>query len=274
MHRWTKVHSQESTPPSMIRQRHAIPVPEDGRLPLCWTNTGTVGFGVWDGGKDLVRIADDHLFNRYIERWALTPGGDPIITRSSRLLPALRQGEPAMLKIAAVPEEQWGAGLMIWWNGIGAARVIEYDDHAILLERATGNGSLAKMAKDGGDDQATRIICDVVATLHTPRAAPVPDLIPLMDWFQPLITLGEGGILGRTAETARMLLADPREVVVLHGDIHHENILDFAGRGWLAIDPKRICGRMNHWPRAKRNGHGRDSRNVADGFLQITQPGP
>jgi streptomycin 6-kinase len=28
----------------------------------------------------------------------------------------------------------------------------------------------------------------------------------------------------------------------LHGDIHHENILDFGSRGWLAIDPKRVYG--------------------------------
>ena len=29
---------------------------------------------------------------------------------------------------------------------------------------------------------------------------------------------------------------------MLHGDIHHENILDFGPRGWLAIDPKRLHG--------------------------------
>ena len=35
----------------------------------------------------------------------------------------------------------------------------------------------------------------------------------------------------------------------------------------LAIDPKRICGRMNHWPRAKRNGRRRHSRNIANDAL-------
>jgi len=29
---------------------------------------------------------------------------------------------------------------------------------------------------------------------------------------------------------------------VLHGDLHHENILDFGDAGWLAIDPKRVIG--------------------------------
>ena len=29
---------------------------------------------------------------------------------------------------------------------------------------------------------------------------------------------------------------------MLHGDIHHGNILDFGPRGWLAIDPKGLIG--------------------------------
>jgi streptomycin 6-kinase len=29
---------------------------------------------------------------------------------------------------------------------------------------------------------------------------------------------------------------------VLHGDIHHDNVLDFGARGRLAIDPKGLLG--------------------------------
>ena len=47
----------------------------------------------------------------------------------------------------------------------------------------------------------------------------------------------------RTAENvAAELLASPRDVTVLHGDIHHGNILDFGARGWLAVDPKGLVG--------------------------------
>jgi streptomycin 6-kinase len=51
-----------------------------------------------------------------------------------------------------------------------------------------------------------------------------------------------GGFLALSAATAREPLAAPREVGVLHGDIHHDNVLDFGDRGWLAIDPKRLVG--------------------------------
>jgi streptomycin 6-kinase len=51
-----------------------------------------------------------------------------------------------------------------------------------------------------------------------------------------------GGILAQAAATARALLDQPREIGVLHGDLHHDNVLDFRERGWLAIDPKRLLG--------------------------------
>jgi streptomycin 6-kinase len=180
----------------------------------------------------------------HLNRWGLVPDGDVIVTRASRLLPVRRNSEPAMLKIALGQEEKNGAGLMIWWNGIGAARVLEHDGDAILLERAKGSRSLADMAANGNDDEASRIICDVVAELHAPRCSPAPKVVPLNDWFRALDPIGsrEGGIFARSAGTAKMLLATPYDVVVLHGDIHHGNILDFGARGWLAIDPKGLEG--------------------------------
>lgn len=52
----------------------------------------------------------------------------------------------------------------------------------------------------------------------------------------------EGGLMAECATVAAELLNEQREPVVLHGDAHHGNILDFDRRGWLAIDPKRVTG--------------------------------
>ncbi|KSV73077.1 helix-turn-helix domain-containing protein [Ensifer sp. YR511] len=46
-------------------------------------------------------------FAPYLLRWSLVPDGAPIVARLSRLLPVLRRGEAAMLKIASEPEEKW-----------------------------------------------------------------------------------------------------------------------------------------------------------------------
>jgi streptomycin 6-kinase len=134
--------------------------------------------------------------------------------------------------------------LMAWWNGDGAARVLAHDEHALLLERATRTRSLADMARNGDDDGANRIICGVIARLHAKRDVPPPDLIPLSRWFEPLDRAGlaHGSYLARAAATARELLQSPEDIVVLHGDIHHGNVLDAGSRGWVAIDPKRLVG--------------------------------
>ncbi|CAN7544296.1 3'-kinase [Rhizobium sp. LjRoot30] len=191
-----------------------------------------------------MKPADNDLFLPYLEKWSLVPDGARIVTPSSQLLPVTWHNRPAMLKIAHDAEERFGGLVMKWWQGDGAAKVYEADEDALLIERATGNRSVMRMALGGEDDEATRIMCRTVARLHAPRAAPMPDLRPLEHWFQELDAAASrhGGILLRSAETARLLLADPREIGPLHGDIHHDNILDFEARGWLAIDPKRVYG--------------------------------
>lgn len=184
------------------------------------------------------------MFAKCLERWNLAPDGEPILTRSSRLLPVRRNGVAAMLKVPLADEERVGGVLMSWWNGDGAARVMARDRDAILLERAEGARSLAELVRNGRDDEASRIICGVVAKLHAPSAHPPDGLIPLPLWFRELelTATQRGGILLKSAAAARELLANPRDVVALHGDVHHDNILDFGARGWLAIDPKGLLG--------------------------------
>ena len=196
--------------------------------------------GVWEGVLSTE-------FDAYLRRWCLTPDGEEIATHSSHLLPVRRGNLPAMLmlKIATEPEEQRGAETMVWWDGEGAARVLAYDGDALLMERAMGDTSLIEMARSGRDDEATGVICAAAARLHAPRPRPLPaSLVPLPRWFAELEPAASryGGVLQQAAATARDLLATPKDIVALHGDIHHGNILDFGSRGWLAIDPKGLLG--------------------------------
>ena len=184
------------------------------------------------------------MFDEYLTRWALAPDGDPIVTETSSILPVRWRGAPAILKIATIGEEKLGNRLMIWWDGEGAARVFAHHGDALLLERAVSTTTLADLARRGHDDEASRILCRVVAKLHTPRRRPRPEVVPLAKWFAPLgpASAMHGGLFARSAAVARDLLSAPQDVVVLHGDIHHGNILDFGERGWLAIDPKGLIG--------------------------------
>jgi streptomycin 6-kinase len=50
------------------------------------------------------------MFDDYLARWKLTPDGDPIVTRTSAILPVRSAGLPAVLKIATGEEERRGPG--------------------------------------------------------------------------------------------------------------------------------------------------------------------
>jgi len=189
-------------------------------------------------------LASESIFHTYLDRWDLTPDGDPIITHSSRLLPVRKHDTLAMLKVAISAEERSGGLLMAWWNGDGAAHVLAHDGDAILLERAKDSTILADLTRRGRDDEASHIICAVIAQLHTHGKKPFPQLTSLTQWFRRLepAAAAYGGILTASAAVANELLAHLQEISVLHGDIHHGNILDFGERGWLAIDPKGLIG--------------------------------
>lgn len=183
------------------------------------------------------------MFDVYLKKWRLIPDGKPLVTYTSRLLPVRFSGKPAMLKVAVAAEEKRGALLMQWWNGKGAAHVLAADDDALVLERAEG-GCLSELAINGRDDEACRIICRCVAELHASCNKLLPSLLPLEHWFRELFSSApfDDPTLALAATVAGELLADPQDIVALHGDIHHANILHFGAKGWLAIDPKGLIG--------------------------------
>lgn len=188
------------------------------------------------------------IFRPHLARWDLAPDGPAISTHSSRLLPVLRGNAPAMLKLPEVADERLGYLPLEYWNGDGPARLFARTESgdAILIERATGSRSLSAMARSTteADDTATMILCDTIARLHKPRG-PVPTgLIPLETWFAELFPTADkqGGLLAKSAAAARALLVAQCEIVPLHADLHHDNVLDFGARGWLAIDPKCVIG--------------------------------
>jgi len=187
------------------------------------------------------------VFKKHLQCWNLTPNGGPISTHSSDLLPVIYQDQKAMLKIAKSSEEKRGNFLMAWWskNQAPVAPVFMNDKDALLMERALGKKSLIQMAKNNQDEKATEIICTVVQKLHSIKNQnSPPSLTPLSDYFRALgpAASQHGGLFIQAHNTAQELLKNPKDSVILHGDIHHGNILYFGDQGWLAIDPKGLVG--------------------------------
>ncbi len=190
-----------------------------------------------------VAIAEGKM-KRAKEQWRLSDAADSFTTEVGLLQPVLFEGMPAMLKVPFKPQEKRGFFLLECWGGMGAVKVFAFNADALLMERATGSGSLKQMVYSGQEDQANGIICQVVKLLHANPCGGNSKLVPLVDWFQALKKGAKqyGGIFSVSQKVADELLANPLDRVALHGDIHYDNIVDTGSRGWVAIDPKGLVG--------------------------------
>lgn len=147
---------------------------------------------------------------------------------------------PAVLKIFTPlgrQDEASGATALEYFDGQGAARLFRRSDEALLLEYLEGPDTSAM-----ADSEATPILCEVLNRLHDVEKALPVGLVSLEERFACLLEYaGPVALLRDGAAVARELLAAPENVKVLHGDLHHENVLH-SPRGWLAIDPKGLVG--------------------------------
>ncbi len=124
----------------------------------------------------------------------------------------------------------------------GAAEVIASEPGMILIQRANP-GTTLKEYFPSKDKQATSILCERIQQLHT---AEVPKQHNFLNLKELLTTLDNDlaiplDILSKARQLRGDLLASTDNVVLLHGDLHHENILKH-GDSWLAIDPKGFVG--------------------------------
>lgn len=124
----------------------------------------------------------------------------------------------------------------------GAVNVLNEMDGALLLERAIPGYSL-KSYFPNRDTEATEILCKVIHKLHR---APLPQngAFPhIGDWLKSLDK--DWNIPTRYLKKARalkkQLLETASPSVLLHGDLHHENILA-NGNDWVVIDPQGVLG--------------------------------
>jgi streptomycin 6-kinase len=175
--------------------------------------------------------------------WGAEPTGEVWRTGSSDLVAGRRGGVPVMLKVARIEEERRGGRLLAWWSEHGGLPVLEHDDDAVLMLRATGRRSLLTFSAAGRDDEAEDVLVETAMALHALPAPPARvGLVPLRTWFRALIDRPQDDrLLARAAGVARALLDEPGPVVALHGDLHHGNVLDIGDR-WAAIDPKGLVG--------------------------------
>jgi streptomycin 6-kinase len=202
----------------------------------------------------MANMSDDKKLNYYLSAWNLSNPQLLTQTMTSHIYTVTHDTETVVLKLlsSSETEEQRGAAALSYFDGRGAVRLLRYDEGAQLMEYAAGD-ELVTLVKRGEDENATRIIAQVIKQIHSvPDDTQLDGLLALDSWFRALFNkaaadrqAGIESIYVRSAPLAQRLLADPREVRVLHGDIHHYNIRQ-SPRGWLAFDPKGLVGERTY----------------------------
>jgi len=184
----------------------------------------------------------------HMARWRLTPDGEPFETHSSWFRFVRRGDERALLKAFKPGSNEAPSALYLAAHGEhGTARVLESNAEAILIERIFPGTRLTHLPADGRDDAACHIICDTIEKLQASRVgiAGWPGHDEHLAAFRrsPISPL-DAGIVAHAEALFRKLDASRDRRVLLHGDLHHENILFDEERGWLAIDPKGEVGEL------------------------------
>jgi streptomycin 6-kinase len=186
------------------------------------------------------------------QRWSLTVMPPFVPLSYNYVAPAVRaNGTDVVLKLGVPnPELLTEIEALRLHDGRGIVQLLEadWDLGALLLERLKPGTQLASLSDD---EQTTAIAAQVMRQLWRPVPAehPFPSVARWAAGLQRLrhhFDAGTGPFPPNLVERAETLftelISSMAESVLLHGDLHHFNILAAERQPWLALDPKGVVG--------------------------------
>lgn len=196
-----------------------------------------------DGLPARIRLLED--------RWQIRVS-DPFPTLSYHYVaPALRDDSTEVILKLGFPGSSFDreAQCLRTFAGNGAAHLLEWDAKAgaMLLERIRSGDDIKGLE----EEEAVAAVAAVMGRLHRPAETSFP-FPTVQDWgkgFQRLRDRFAGGcgplpadLVEQGEEVYADLANSMDSAVLLHGDLHHENILAGERQPWLAIDPQGVIG--------------------------------
>lgn len=178
------------------------------------------------------RASVDELVAECCERWELRAGKPYVPGACGHVLQVERaDGTPAVLKLFWPHREaEQEADALERWDGEGAVRLLARDDerNALLLERCEP-GTFLSDAPDALD-----VLIELLPRLWV-AADGFHTLADEVEWWI------EQGLDPSVAGLARELAASQGEQVLVHQDLHGDNVLAAEREPWLVIDPKPLA---------------------------------
>ena len=159
------------------------------------------------------------------------------------------EGEQAVLKVQRPHrEDEHEAAALELWDGDGAVRLLRHDAEAcaLLLERCVPGTPLSAVDQEAALD----VFVALLPRLWKPAGAPFRTLAAEAAWWADSLEATwerfgrpfERRLLDAALEALTELPRTQGEQVLLHQDLHGDNVLSAQREPWLAIDPKPLSG--------------------------------
>lgn len=201
-----------------------------------------------DGRRWLARLPG--LVADCVERWGLTLEDPFPDAHASLAIPATRpDGSRAVLKVQVPDREgRFEAEALRRWEGVGAVRLLDHDPvrRALLLERAEPGLPLSTIDPSAALD----VLAGLLARSWVEADRPFIRLEDEARWWASTLRSGDPArevVPGRTLVEAAVaaieeLVPTQPERVLLHQDLHADNVLSSTREPWLVMDPKPLVG--------------------------------
>ena len=184
----------------------------------------------------------------FLDKWHLQPGRPYENSMVSLVVPVARSdGSEAVLKVQYPHRESNAeARALQLWDGNGAVQLIDHDAErsVLLIEKCTPGEPLSGVE----GEIALTVICELLPRLWLPEPTGVGAIDEEADfWSSSLNEHFDRGTLGFSATMAQRatdlmaeLIASQADQVLVHQDLHGENIISAEREPWLVIDPKPL----------------------------------
>ncbi len=183
-------------------------------------------------------------------RWGLAVGEPFADSWVSLVLPAVTDdGQQVVLKIQYPDRESLNEGdALRLWGGKGAVRLLAENgsDRSLLLERCVPGQHLSTAGPDTGLDVLVgllpRLWVSPVGTFGSLSNEAQRWIANLPAEYEEAGEPFERRLLEEVVATLAHLAASQGEQMLLHQDLHGDNVLRSEREPWLVIDPKPLVG--------------------------------
>lgn len=221
------------------------------------------------------------LVKECVDEWGLRLGEPYVAGAAGYAVRAdLPDGTPAVLKlIYPHRESEHESEALALWDGDGAVRLLAEDRErsALLIERCEPG---TRLADELQPDAALDVLIGLLPRLWKTAAEPFRPLADEAAWWIEYLPREwersgravERRLVDAAIDALQNLSVSQAEQVLLHQDLHGENVLAAQREPWLTIDPKPLVGEREFAlaPIVRSSELGHSKRDVLNRLDRLT----